>query len=84
MRVSVDVNDPGFAAFKRLGGFGRIKVLLNGQALRRCITADSKTGWATVYEEDDQGRPIFNSKRNAARRKRVRGKIEITVKRYAT
>lgn len=77
MRVSVVETDPGYRTFLAMGGFGRISVFMDGQQLRGCVTADSKTGWATVYERDAEGGLVVNSKRTAARLKRLRGRIEI-------
>lgn len=77
MRVSIIKGDPGYATFKAMGGYGRIEVLLDGQRIRDCVTADSKTGWVTVNERDDQGNIVVNSKRTAVRRKRLRGRVEI-------
>ena len=77
MRVSVIETDPGHATFRAMGGFGRVAAFLDGKRLRDCVTADSKTGWATVYERDAEDNLVLDSKRNAVKLKRLRGRIEI-------
>jgi len=52
MRLSVDRNDPGYAAW---AAEPVVRVLFNGQVLSDCRTADEELGLAVVMRRDDAG-----------------------------
>lgn len=53
MRLSINQSDPGF----RQGA--RANVFLNGEPVRRCITADEEAGFVIVHKADDTGRVLI-------------------------
>lgn len=83
MRLSIYPNDPGYAAFRAMRARGLVPVIsVNGEAVNGCVTADTKRGSVTMFERDNQGRVQLNAKRDAPRRKRLSGKVGITVRKH--
>ena len=78
MRVSVNPSDAGYQGYLRLGGSGAaIRVFLDDVELRHCVTADSKLGSVTILETDKSGRFVLTARGNAAKWKRLFGRVEI-------
>lgn len=65
MRISTDEEDSGYKP-----DYWRYRVHLDGQELRRCITADTQRGEVLVYDKRDYG------KKNP-RTKLLKGKVQI-------
>jgi len=57
-RISVIPSDPGYDP--NIPKLKRYKVIVDGEEVRRCYTADENTGLALVGIDDDFGRPIVN------------------------
>jgi hypothetical protein len=55
MRVSIDANDPGFNPRRSMAS-----VVLDGEVLHDCITADEEEGMVLVYARDATGNFILD------------------------
>lgn len=78
MRLSADRNDPGYRAYMALGRRRNlVRIMVDGKEIKHCITADSKRGRALVYEVDDSGSFVLNSKGTGAKRRQLRGRVDI-------
>lgn len=78
MRISTDERDSGHRAFLSWGNARfRFRVLLDGEDLKGCITADEELGEALVVERDAGGGLI----RDGDRLKTAwhRGRVEIVL-----
>lgn len=62
MRISVDKNDPGYAAYE---ADRNVIVLLDGDPQRLVVTADEERGVIVRYKVDDRGRPVHDGDRMA-------------------
>ena len=79
MRISVDRDDPGFETLAILGERRRkgIKILLDGQVVKRAITADDDEGYVLAYAEDLDGG--LASVDGEPIRKELHGRVRIIV-----
>ena len=71
MRKSVSRNDSGYDP-----GAHKWKVLLNGEELPNCFTADEERGEAFVYEKDKSGNFILDNYEEI-KEKRLKGKVKL-------
>ena len=80
MRLSVDLDDRGYAAYKVLSEARvRAVVSVDGVSLSCCMTADEEGGLAIVLQQDTDGSVIFNAERTEPLRKEVRGRVVIAL-----
>ena len=59
MRVSVDIDDPGFENFNPMKY--HYEVLLDGDPVNNCITADEEKGFVLVYLLNGNGKDFILS-----------------------
>ncbi|MBW1672108.1 MAG: hypothetical protein JRJ45_00430 [Deltaproteobacteria bacterium] len=72
MRISIRLDDPGYSARAFL-----YRVLLDGEELFNCFTADEEQGVVFCYEEDDAGRGIVDLESFELKETERHGKVEI-------
>lgn len=70
MRISVDKRDPAFHPMAY-----DCNVLLDGERLTSCITADEERGEAICLQRDEQGRLVVAD--NSVVIQTLRGKVEV-------
>ena len=83
MRISVNSSDPGYAVWRALKRRGLVvDVMVDGQAVKNCVTLDTKRRRAVVHDRDDHGYIQLNARRNAVRCRVLVGDITVSFRRH--
>lgn len=78
MRISCDERDSGYPTYIAHGERARkARVLLNGDDVKFCITADEELGEILVYSTDKDGR--FVTQGDEAKTEWRRGRVQIVM-----
>lgn len=83
MRMSMNQDDPGYRVRRGLPRSVRPVVLLDGERVSRCITADTKRGFVLVHVVNQDGKVQINAKRTDTKKERRYGRVEIVLVRRA-
>lgn len=81
MRLSVMPGDAGYRAYRCLPRSVRPRVFLDGEAVRRCATADTRRGFVLVFAMDTAGQAVLNARRTDVKMERRYGRVEILLTR---
>lgn len=74
MRISAIPTDPGYRT--DAAGTGRYDITLNGKRVKRCVTADTDSGYVIKYLRRNRGW-LLNEAKDGVRTTRVFGQVHI-------
>lgn len=74
MRITADRHSPYFIGALNIG---RYEVLLDGEKVQDCVTADDSRGEATYYVRDGHGNKVISRALNVGVRATRYGRVEI-------
>lgn len=81
MRLSVFEGDLGYHPYMALMSKGlTVDVMLDGEPLKNCITADARKGEALVYAAGDDGKLFIDPATGECATQILTGKIEFTIR----
>ncbi len=81
MRLSVNSDDPGYAAYKALPQRVIPFVMVDGRDVPMVVTADDRLGYVLAMVCDRSGRAMINARGNGLLHKQLRGKVTIELRR---
>jgi hypothetical protein len=80
MRISADINDPGYDVFVNAKlNRKHVMVFVDGDPIREVVTADDVEGLCIVFLRDEQGQPIVNRVANSVVQRVIVGKVKIVL-----